>query len=74
MAHGKFPAWRTRSAHTWLEFRRVGNYIKVSAINPVTNTEVSIVGAASATQAELERIAVNKLKYVLAKNERDNGL
>lgn len=74
MAHGKFPAWRARSANTRLEFRRVGNYIKVSAINPVTNTEVSIVGAASATQAELERIAVNKLKYVLAKNERDNGL
>ncbi len=40
----------------------------------MTNTEVSIVGAASATQAELERIAVNKLKYVLATNARDDGL
>ena len=52
------------------EFRRVGNYIKVSAVDPVTYTEVSIVGAPSAGQAALQRVATNKLRYVLEKNGR----
>ena len=30
------------------EFRRVGNSVKVSAIDTATNTEVSIVGSATA--------------------------
>ncbi len=50
-----------------LEFQQVGRYVKVSAIDPVTNIEVSIVGDASATKAELERVAVRKLEYVLRK-------
>ncbi len=50
-----------------LEFQQVGRYVKVSAIDPVTNVEVSIVGDAAATKAELERVAVRKLEYVLRK-------
>jgi hypothetical protein len=53
-----------------LEFTYVGRYVKVSAIDSETNTEVSIVGAAAATEAELKRVAVRKLEYVLAKNLR----
>jgi len=50
-----------------LEFHQVGRYVKVSAIDPITNIEVSIVGDAAATKAELERVAVRKLEYVLRK-------
>jgi hypothetical protein len=39
-----------------------GPYIKVSAIDEETGTEVSIVGDARATQSELQRIARMKLE------------
>ena len=44
-----------------LEFRRVGNAVKVSAIDPITGTEVSITGPASIGEAELSLNACNKL-------------
>ena len=50
--------------------RRVGDYVKVAAIDPVTNTEVSIVGSARATERQLQRVAVRKLEYVLNKNAK----
>ena len=50
-----------------LEFHRVGNAVKVSAIDPDTGTEVSIVGTPKASESELTRVAINKLEYVLAK-------
>lgn len=52
-----------------LEFRQVGNAIKVSAIDPVTGTEVSIVGDPAASQEELGRLAVRKLLYILDKKK-----
>ncbi len=53
-----------------LEFHAHGGYVKVSAIDPLTRTEVSVVGAAKATEAELSRTAVAKLRYVLDKRDR----
>ena len=50
-----------------LEYRRVGAYVKVSAIDPVTLTEVSIVGDPARSEAELARVAVSKLRYVMSK-------
>lgn len=50
-----------------LEFRRIGNAVKVSAIDPVTGTEVSIAGPAGIGETELSRNACNKLRYVLRK-------
>ncbi|NOZ65439.1 MAG: hypothetical protein GXP00_02905 [Alphaproteobacteria bacterium] len=52
-----------------VEFIQVGSYMKVSAIDPVSGREVSIVGPASASRNQLTRVAVNKLKYVLAKEK-----
>ena len=49
------------------EFSWVGAYVKVSAIDPETNTEVSIVGDSNTTEAELKRVAINKLEYVIKK-------
>lgn len=51
-----------------LEFRRVGNAVKVSAIDQNTGTEISIVGPYTAGKTELTRTAIQKLKYVMAKN------
>jgi len=52
-----------------LEFSRIGNICRVSAIDPVTNTEVVIQGPVSAGRAALARTAVAKLNYVLAKKQ-----
>ena len=48
-----------------IEFYRVGAYVKVSAVDPVTLTEVSIVGAPEVGEAALTRAAIKKLTYVL---------
>ncbi len=50
-----------------LEFIQQGAYVKVAAIDPVTGTEVCVVGAASASEEHLSRTAAAKLRYVLRK-------
>jgi hypothetical protein len=49
------------------EFRRVGRYVKVNAIDPVTAIEVSMVGDPRRGEATLKRAATRKLKYVIMK-------
>ena len=51
-----------------LEFIVCGNYVKVSAVDPVSGTEVSIVGDRNAEQSYLESVAKKKLAMVLKKN------
>tara|TARA_B100001996_G_C18268337_1_gene442041 strand:- start:80 stop:256 length:177 start_codon:yes stop_codon:yes gene_type:complete len=51
-----------------IEFYRMGSYVKVSAIDPITNTEVSIVGDSKASEDELKITAIKKLKYVINKS------
>lgn len=51
------------------EFLPLGAYIKVSAIDEATGVEVSIVGDARASQAELERIALMKLDRMMAQRK-----
>ena len=53
-----------------IEFVKVGAYVKVSAIDPITRVEVSIVGDPSMSQSILERTAVQKLNYVLNKRKK----
>lgn len=50
-----------------IEFHRLGAYVKVSAIDPVSLVEVSIVGDPAAGEAALERTALQKLNFVLAR-------
>ena len=52
-----------------IEFHRVGAYVKVSAVDPDTLTEVSIVGDPSAGEAALKAAAVRKLVYVLERRK-----
>lgn len=53
-----------------IEFIQVGAYVKVSAVDPVSLVEVSIVGDPSASRNTLEQNAIKKLKFVLAKKQK----
>jgi hypothetical protein len=55
----------------YLEFLTVGDSIKVTAIDSETGTEVSIVGPVRAPRSDLERVAVDKLHYVLERQSSD---
>ncbi len=51
------------------EFQVIGATVKVTAIDSVTATEVSIMGPASASRADLQRVALAKLKARLARDQ-----
>jgi hypothetical protein len=65
------PGGRETDGEVLLEFRQVGNAVRVTAMDLVTATEVTIVGAPSAGRDILTRNAVRKLYYVLAKRAGD---
>lgn len=54
----------------YFEFTAIGASVKVTAIDAQTGLEVSIVGPARASQTELERIALQKLKLQLTRTGR----
>ena len=56
-----------------IEFYRVGNSVRVSAIDPVTGMEVQIVGPANIGREELTRVAVRKLQYVYGQEGGGKG-
>lgn len=49
------------------EFTPHGNYVRVTAMDPATLTEVAIVGDAARDRETLRETAARKLDYVLAK-------
>jgi hypothetical protein len=53
-----------------IEFITLGNSVKVTVVDPQTGKEVSMVGPRTASQAELSRVAVNKMLYVLKKEQK----
>jgi hypothetical protein len=50
----------------YFEFTPIGRSVKVSALDGATGIEVSVVGPASAAQADLQRLALQKLKARIA--------
>lgn len=56
-----------------IEFHRVGAYVKVSAVDPVSLTEVAMVGDPAAGEAALTQAAIRKLEYVLARKNGGHG-
>lgn len=56
-----------------LEFHRIGNYVRVCAVDPVTFTEISIQGPVTASQADLGRMAIRRLQYVLKKKAQSGA-
>jgi hypothetical protein len=58
----------SRRGDVIIEFVQVGAYVKVSAVDPATFTEVSIVGDPRRGEEALKRAAIGKLDYVLERN------
>lgn len=50
-----------------IEFFPIGQFVKVSAIDSKTFTEISIQGPASAGREMLKRNAIARLEYVMKK-------
>lgn len=51
----------------FFEFTAIGGTVKVVAIDAATGTEVSVMGPVGAAQADLERLALGKLKARLVR-------
>jgi len=56
-----------RLSEVLFEFIPNGRFVKVVAIDPVSRIEIAMVGDRMAGNATLKRLAINKLKYVIAK-------
>ena len=54
------------------QFIPQGNYVKVIAVDPHTNTEVVMVGDRRSGKQTLERTAIQKLQYVINKNQKNS--
>jgi len=50
------------SGGVYFEFTPVGTSVKVVAIDAATGIEVAVIGPARAAQADLQRLALQKLK------------
>ena len=57
-------------SEVFIEFCRIGNAVKVSAVDAESLVEVSVMGSATTPATVLERAAIRKLAYVLAKRRR----
>ncbi len=53
----------------YFEFTAIGASVKVVAIDAASGVEVAVVGPASAAQADLERLALQKLRLRLAREQ-----
>lgn len=51
------------------EYISVGNAVRVCAIDPITGTEVVVVGSGAMSHYTLKMNALRKLKFVLAKKQ-----
>jgi hypothetical protein len=55
----------------YIEYKQVGQAMKVIAVDAATGTEVVIMGPASAAQSHLQKVAIRKLKMQLKKAESE---
>ncbi len=61
------------SGEIYLEFRQVGQQVKVTAIDAATGIEVSTFGPLKASQEDLKTIAVRKLRRRIAQEAAAAG-
>ena len=62
------PDDRPQLGEVYFEFVAIGRHVKASAIDAATGTEVSVMGPATASQADLQRLALQKLQARLKAN------
>jgi hypothetical protein len=53
----------------YFEFRAIGSSVKVVAIDSLTGIEVAAIGPANASQADLQQLALAKLKARLRREQ-----
>ena len=58
-------------AEVLFEIKRNGNFVKVTAIEPQTQTEISVVVPANLSVKEMKLQALNRLNYVLKKKAEE---
>lgn len=58
-------------AEILFEFKKNGNVVKVSAIEPKTQTEISVVVPAGLSVDEMKLQAAKRLNYVLRKKAEE---
>jgi predicted acylesterase/phospholipase RssA len=51
------------------EYTRIGNSIRVTAVDAETGTEVVFQAPTGTPTSDLQKMAVNKLKYVMGKQK-----
>jgi hypothetical protein len=61
------PNARDAPREIYFEFTAVGAVVKVAAIDAATGVEVVVMGPANASRADLERLALRKLRARLAR-------
>jgi hypothetical protein len=52
-----------------VEYVAVGGSMKVTAFDPITLTEASIIAPSGASQHDMATLAIRKLDYVLGKKQ-----
>ena len=53
------------------EMKQIGQYVRITAIDPLSGTEVISIGDSSVDTETLKGMAARKLKYVIAKNRNE---
>jgi Domain of unknown function (DUF6898) len=61
------PPGQDADREVYFEFTSLGSSVRVAAIDAATGIETVVVGPASASAADLERLALAKLKARLAR-------
>jgi hypothetical protein len=54
----------------YFEYRSIGATVRVAAVHAATGTETVVMGPANASTADLERLALGKLRARLAREAR----
>ncbi len=60
-----------KPSEVYFEHTVIGSVVKVAAIDAATATEVQVMGPAGAARADLEQLALQKLKARLARDAAD---
>lgn len=57
-----------KGREVFIEFHTIGQFVKVTAMDTATMTEISIQGSAASSEVTLKMAAMKRLAYVLKKN------
>lgn len=57
-----------------VEYVVIGNSVKVTAFDPLTLREVSVIGARTTTKKQLAKLAIKKLIYMNKKDMKNSDM